>query len=103
MANVAFPTPAIAVTSSTLTIVLPTAGALTAATIRSVGFPMPGPQGNAPVVRQVGMLPGDGTAGELIGDYHDSYVRTAEGWRFASRRFDLRVSGPTSRATRIRS
>jgi ketosteroid isomerase-like protein len=45
----------------------------------------------------------DGKTAELIGDYHDEYVRTAEGWQFASRRFELRVSGPTSRAARLRS
>ena len=45
----------------------------------------------------------DGTTAELIGDYHDEYVRTPQGWCFASRRFELRVSGPTSRATRIRT
>ena len=40
---------------------------------------------------------------ELVGDYHDEYVRTAEGWQFATRRFQLRVSGPASRAARLQS
>ena len=43
----------------------------------------------------------DGKTAELVGDYHDEYVRTAEGWQFAVRRFQLRVSGPADRASRL--
>ncbi len=43
----------------------------------------------------------DGKTTELIGDYHDDYVRTAEGWQFATRRFQLRVNGPADRAARL--
>ena len=43
----------------------------------------------------------DGKTAELVGDYHDEYVRTADGWQFASRRFELRVSGPADRAARL--
>ena len=43
----------------------------------------------------------DGKTAELIGDYHDEYVRTTDGWQFAVRRFQLRVSGPAERATRL--
>ena len=43
----------------------------------------------------------DGKTTELIGDYHDEYVRTAEGWQFATRRFQLRVNGPADRAARL--
>ena len=31
----------------------------------------------------------DGTAGTLLGTYHDAYTRTAVGWRFASRRLEI--------------
>jgi len=43
----------------------------------------------------------DGKTAELIGDYHDEYVRTADGWQFATRRFQLRVSGHAERASRL--
>jgi hypothetical protein len=43
----------------------------------------------------------DGKTAELIGDYHDEYVRTDAGWQFARRRFELRVSGPAERAARL--
>ena len=43
----------------------------------------------------------DGKTTELVGDYHDEYVRTAEGWQFAARRFQLRVNGPADRAARL--
>ena len=43
----------------------------------------------------------DGKTAELVGDYHDEYVRTAAGWQFAVRRFQLRVSGPAERAARL--
>jgi hypothetical protein len=32
---------------------------------------------------------------KYVGDYHDRFRRTAEGWRFAERRFDLAFVRPT--------
>jgi len=43
----------------------------------------------------------DAKTTELIGDYHDEYVRTAQGWQFATRRFQLRAHGPADRAKRL--
>ena len=43
----------------------------------------------------------DGATAELIGDYHDEYVRTDDGWQFASREFVMRVSGKSQRAARL--
>jgi hypothetical protein len=38
----------------------------------------------------------DGFTRELVGTYHDEYVRTAAGWRFARRNFELLARGPVS-------
>src|SRR3954449_11317966 len=43
----------------------------------------------------------DGKTAELVGDYHDEYLRTAAGWQVAVRRFQLHVSGPAARAARL--
>jgi len=43
----------------------------------------------------------DGKTAELVGDYHDEYVRSATGWQFSRRRFELRVSRPADRAARL--
>ena len=34
---------------------------------------------------------------KFVGEYHDRFVRTADGWRFAHRRFDLGFVRPPSR------
>jgi uncharacterized protein (TIGR02246 family) len=36
----------------------------------------------------------DGTGMFTLGVYHDDYERSAEGWRFARRRFDFLYAGP---------
>jgi hypothetical protein len=44
----------------------------------------------------------DGTGSELLGVYHDEVERTAEGWRFARRDFELIYDGPVAMPGRLR-
>ena len=44
-------------------------------------------------VREILRMPDD-SAREIVGVYHDEFVRTDEGWRFASRRFDVLLARP---------
>jgi uncharacterized protein (TIGR02246 family) len=41
-------------------------------------------------IRESGKLAGQDMAFEVYGVYHDTLARTPDGWRFSSRRFDLR-------------
>jgi len=34
-------------------------------------------------------LPAPSGLPKYVGEYHDLFIRTTEGWRFATRRFDL--------------
>ena len=44
----------------------------------------------------------DGTGSELLGVYHDELERSAAGWRFARRDFELIYDGPVAMPGRLR-
>jgi len=46
--------------------------------------------GTGSVVAQERFKRADGVLGRLLAIYHDEYVRTAEGWKFASRKLEIR-------------
>ncbi len=47
-------------------------------------------RGTGRVVAQERFKRADGALGSLLAIYHDDYVRTADGWRFASRTLEIR-------------
>ncbi|MEL6892967.1 MAG: nuclear transport factor 2 family protein, partial [Actinomycetota bacterium] len=47
-------------------------------------------RGAGRVVAQERFKRADGVLGRLLAIYHDEYVRTPDGWRFASRQLEIR-------------